>query len=68
MTVIPCYFAFVRALLTTAPTSFEGEMKLGERNDAAIMTTLTHDDIGSARWQITFNVTVTKPPKILLPH
>jgi hypothetical protein len=37
----------VRVLLITSPSSLEGEMKTGERNDAAIMTTLPNDDIGS---------------------
>ena len=34
----------VRVLLTTTSTLFAGEMKTGERNDAAIMTTLMRDD------------------------
>ena len=37
----------MRVLLNTAPSLLEGEMKTGERNDAAIMTTLPYDDIGS---------------------
>ena len=37
----------MRDLLNTAPSSLEGEIKTGERNDAAIMTTLPYDDIGS---------------------
>ena len=37
----------MRVLLNTVPSSPEGEMKTGERNDAAIMTTLPYDDIGS---------------------
>ena len=36
-----------RVFLTTAPSLFGGEMKLGERSDAAFMTTLMHDDIGN---------------------
>jgi uncharacterized Zn-finger protein len=37
----------LRVFLTTAPSLFGGEMKLGERNDAAFMTTLMHGDIGN---------------------
>ena len=37
----------MRVLLNTASSSHKGEMKTGERNDAAIMTTLPYDDIGS---------------------
>ena len=37
----------MRVLLNTVPSLLEGEMKTGERNDAAIMTTLPYDDIGS---------------------
>lgn len=38
---------YSRVFLTTAPSLFGEEMKLGERNDAAIMTTLMHGDIGN---------------------
>ena len=38
-----------RVFLTIAPSLFRGEMKLGERNDAAFMTTLMHGDIGNKK-------------------